>query len=790
MIPEAADQGDRRDDGPAVTAAAVSTRPRSSGFELSRRICTRSESGSEPRVTDLPTWPWRRGPSFRGFRLLRTKLTCAYLALCGLLLAAVLVTVYSSIDRNAERAVRSELDASAVVFDRIWQLRTGQMHRTASLLAHDFGFRAAVATRDAATVGSALHNLTQRAGVDLAVAADPDGRIIAVEGLPAADLGQLDWVADIDDQATGVVVIGGVAYEAAVTSVRAPMPVGKLIFAQRLDRAELASLAQLSPIPLQPRLLLGAAKGGWQGVAGDVTGDELRHAATAVADGAAPQASHVGDWLEVARPLHALGGGRAALLLRYPLAEAFAPFRPLFALLLGLGLAGSLAAALGSAALAREVTRPISRLRDAARRFELGEPVQVAVEGRDEIAALGQAFNQMTDEIGRRAQALEQARVQAESANRAKTDFLANMSHEIRTPLNGILGMAQVLIRDEADPVRQGHARLIQDSGEALLGILNSVLDLSKIEAGQLEVELGEFELGVLARSACAPFAGLAREKGLAFEIAVAADAEGACLGDVLRLRQVLANLASNAVKFTRAGAVAVDVRRTGDEVVFEVRDTGCGIPAETQERIFERFAQADSSTTRTFGGAGLGLAICRELVSLMGGRIWLASAPGEGSTFGVALPLPPVAGHAVPADPSAEDEGRPLRILAAEDNPTNAMILKALLEPAGVDLVVTEDGEKAVAAFGAAAYDLVLMDIQMPNMNGVDATRAIRRREAELGARRTPIVAVSANVMNHQIAEYLEAGMDGVVSKPVQAEVLYGAIEQALEDAAQRAVA
>jgi signal transduction histidine kinase/ActR/RegA family two-component response regulator len=486
----------------------------------------------------------------------------------------------------------------------------------------------------------------------------------------------------------------------------------------------------------------------------------------------------------VVRPLPTLGAGRAALVLRYPLAEALRPYRDLLALLLLFGAAGLALVAGGAWMLAREMTRPISALRTAAERLERGEEVQVAVTGRDEIASLGHTFNRMADGILKREAALELAREAAEAANRAKSEFLANMSHEIRTPLNGVLGMAQVMALSALDEVQTERLGVIRQSGEALLEILNSILDLSKIEAGQMKVEQSDFDLAATVSAACDPLGALATQKGVAFEVSMDREAAGRRRGDALRLRQVMANLVGNAVKFTEAGRICVRVRPQGDAVAFEVADTGVGIPQERQADIFEKFAQVDNSSTRRFGGTGLGLAICRELVMLMGGELSVESRLGEGSTFRFTLPLRRADAAPEPAEPRAIGglgHGAAVRVLVADDNATNRQIVAALLEPFALDLTLVKDGGEAVEACEHAAFDLVLMDIQMPRMSGVEATRQIRAREAREGRGRTPILALSANVMTHQIAEYRAAGVDGVVPKPIQAEQLFDALRETL---------
>jgi signal transduction histidine kinase len=388
---------------------------------------------------------------------------------------------------------------------------------------------------------------------------------------------------------------------------------------------------------------------------------------------------------------------------------------------------------------------------------------------------------------------LAEARDRAEAANLAKSRFLANMSHEIRTPLNGVLGMAQVLARSDLSPDDREKLEVIRASGETLLALLNDLLDLAKIEAGRAEIEVADFDLEAAVAAATRSFAALAAQKDVRFIVEVALEARGVWRGDGGRLRQVLGNLASNAVKFTAQGEIRACVRRTDTGIACTVSDTGSGIARDRLSQLFERFSQVDPTATRRFGGTGLGLAITRELVELMGGTVAATSVEGRGSAFTFELPLawvgPP------PAAAPAPDEAAslpPVRILAAEDNRTNQVLLSAMLAPVGAELRIAENGAEAVEAFAAGAYDLVLMDVQMPVMNGVDATRAIRALEAEAGRAPTPILALSANVMRHQTEEYLAAGMDGFVAKPIEMAALFAAIEDALaaRDPAQEAAA
>ena len=428
-------------------------------------------------------------------------------------------------------------------------------------------------------------------------------------------------------------------------------------------------------------------------------------------------------------------------------------------------------------------------LRDGGEEFWIAEVMQAM---RDERGAARRVIGAMQDITARKRseRALIQAKEEAEAATHAKSAFLATMSHEIRTPLNGVLGMAQAMAAGPLEAAQRDQLEVIRQSGETLLTVLNDLLDLSKIEAGRLELEEAEFDIGAVATSAHAAFSAIGAQKGLGFDLTVTRAAAGVYLGDATRVRQVLNNLISNALKFTEAGRVAVSVARCRGALTLTVADTGIGMSMAQQAVLFQKFAQADASTTRRFGGTGLGLAICRELTELMGGRVEVTSVEGEGSTFVATLPLPrqrrprrtvaaadPAGAHAQPF--AADSAG--LRLLAAEDNAMNQMVLKALLSQIGVEPVFVGDGVDAVAAWESADWDVILMDVQMPRMDGPTATRFIRERELARGRRRTPIVALTANAMTHQVNEYLGAGMDGFVAKPIQVERLFAALDAAM---------
>ena len=453
----------------------------------------------------------------------------------------------------------------------------------------------------------------------------------------------------------------------------------------------------------------------------------------------------------------------------------------------------------------------------------MGVPV-VVITGRDDMEAIDLAFaagatsfvvkpinwRLITHQLAyvlrnsRSEAAIRQARAAAESASRAKSVFLANMSHEIRTPLNGVIGLAGALGRTTLSDEQFEMVSLIRQSGQTLERFLTDILDVSKIEAGKLSLQIDTFDLREAIEAAVHLMQSAANEKCLNFSLAFGTNARGLFKGDTVRIRQIVSNLASNAVKFTKEGGVAVQVEVIEPELdgeaatlIIKVSDTGIGFDDEARVRLFHRFEQADGSITRQFGGTGLGLSICKALTEMMEGTINVTSVPNQGSTFMVKLPL----GRSMSLDdfdllsqtqltaanPATTEEiepSRQLRILLAEDHPTNQRVVAMILQPYGVDLTVVENGVKALEAFEAGKFDVVLMDMQMPEMDGLKATQAIRVLELTAQLPRTPIAMLSANAMNEHVEQALDAGCDVHIAKPVTPESLVKGIQAALASA------
>ena len=396
----------------------------------------------------------------------------------------------------------------------------------------------------------------------------------------------------------------------------------------------------------------------------------------------------------------------------------------------------------------------------------------------------GQVWQAWSESCAENAQLIDElkaARMAADAASQAKSIFLATMSHEVRTPLNGILGMTQVMALNPLDGQQRERVEIIRRSGETLLGTLNAVLDLSRIEAGRLELTDGIVRPAQMVSDSVSTFAASAMLKGVALTASTDASVAAACRGDPVRLRQVIDNLVGNAIKFTQAGSVKVSVASSAGELVFEVRDTGAGIAPDDLARVFDPFEQADGSHRRAHEGSGLGLTICRELAELMNGRLEAESTVGQGSVFRLTLPLQQVAEAQNDKPVSAPGAVGEVSVLVAEDNETNRIVIRSLLEHLGAQPHLVENGQQAIDALRVRAFQLVLMDVQMPVMDGLEATRAIRQGAVGSGVADIPIIGLTGNAMDHQVAECLAAGMTSVVAKPIQVPVLVEAINAAL---------
>ncbi len=860
------------------------------------------------------------------FKHLRIKLTVLYASLFAAVLLVLGLVGFMAMSGNVQRQVRDELTTSATVFERVWALRTAQLETGAELLAGDFGFRSAIATRDSATVRSALDNLRRRQRTDLALLIGVDGSITSAGDGPAPQLNP-DTVAGLegDEAVSGVMLLGDAPYQVVSVPARAPTTIGWVVFGAKLDRSQMSALERLAAISLNASVLHRTNSQPWRDGAARLPKAEAGRIAGFIDDTMRTQAIKPRTLtlagkasMVVAKPLPSIDPhAPAVLLLQYPLDRAMAPYRLLLGMLIGIGLLGLGAVLAGSWALARSVTRPVSALEDAARRLQRGETVQVAVETHDEIGRLAGSFNRMAAEITQReqelqatktfmdavvenlpamvvvkdlkhrfvllnrageellgvsraefvgktdhdlfpaeqadhfverdkvvlesgrlemipdepiqtahgerflqtkkiaipdaegrpeyllaisediterkraAEALQLARSRAEAANRAKSSFLANMSHEVRTPLNGVLGVAGVLGGTTLDTSQREMVQIIESSAGALQRVLNDVLDLARVEAGRMEIVEQAFRLDEAVEAVARSAAVDCQSKGLDFHLSIDLGGRRGVAGDRVRLQQVLGNLLSNAVKFTTRGEIrltAVLADAAADAYRFEVRDTGIGFDQAQAEALFTPFQQADNSDTRSFGGAGLGLSISRELARAMGGDLTAEGTPGQGAVFTLILVLP--SQDAAASEPAAphraatgnESAANGVRILLADDHETNHAVVRLILESVGVDLVGVEDGAAAVTAFKAGHFDLVLMDLQMPVMDGLTAIRLIREHEADTGAAPTPIVVLSANAMAEHVVSSRAAGADAHIAKPVTAPVLIGALEAALD--------
>ena len=492
-----------------------------------------------------------------------------------------------------------------------------------------------------------------------------------------------------------------------------------------------------------------------------------------------------------------LNGPDWYLLLTYPKSAmaASAAKSASWVLLLG-GVAALMQTLLVVTLARRTIVWPLRRLAVSCEPEAFGvavRPFVADVEARDdEIGVLAKALRSEREKTERVLASLEdrvrERTAALERANTEKSRFLANMSHELRTPLNGVIAISETLSAQQQTPHGRELAELIVSSGRLLEQVLTDILDFSKIEAGEITLVHEEFRMEAVVSRIAELHRAAAEAKGLDFTWSVTPDAQGGFVGDPVRLTQVLSNLLSNAVKFTDAGSVRLDVTTEGDRIRLSVSDTGIGFDDGVRARLFRRFEQADDSIRRRFGGTGLGLAISRALVELMGGEIEVESAPRRGSAFTVTAPLTRAAAGAA-AEAAAEPVGFDIsgaRILLAEDHPTNQKVVQLILQSVEVDPVIVENGALALERLIAERFDVVLMDMQMPEMDGLTATQLLRAHERANGLPYTPVIMLTANALDEHVRASHDAGADQHLSKPIRATALLSAIAEAIATGGQ----
>jgi signal transduction histidine kinase/ActR/RegA family two-component response regulator len=737
---------------------------------------------------------------------IRPRIFLAMAAVFGSLLVLTSLVIDGLVERFLEAEIANGLTQGRKASEGVLALRRA-LHmdeaRSAAQVPH---LRAVLDTLDEATIGYTLDELSGAYSASSIFVADGRGRVLAHAGAgPAPGTG-----AELDarlaralrgDEVTRLLELDGTLLSVAVQPVTLGdsvlgvlglgYPIGELA-------ADLHNVTGLDVTVLRGGRVAASA---WRPADGGESPPPDAAALAAVTAGDSARLVLAGrESMATAMPLDP----DTRLMLSRPLDPILAHFRRAKLEMLACGIALAALGLLVSQWVSRRIARPIRELTEAADALSRGElDAEVRVASGDEIGALGRSFNTMARQLeALMHEAVRKARA-AEQANEAKSVFLATMSHEIRTPLNGVIGFAEQLLDSPLTPEQREHVRILHGSAEDLLAILDDVLDFARIDAGELRLEQVDLHVPTCLKRALDPVRGAIEAKGLELSVAVDGDVPEALTGPAVRLRQIVLNFASNAAKFTERGSIDVraSLATAGEREVtlrIAVRDTGIGIARDRQGRLFQPFEQLDSGSDREYGGTGLGLAICKDLAELMGGRVGVESEPGRGSTFWVEVPLArPEAARDDPA-PRAAEPAAPLpsaaapsagriagdprraaqRVLVVEDNPVNRKVTTLILSKAGWSVAHAENGLEALERCAEERFDLVLMDCQMPALDGFEATRRIRERERGSGER-VPIVALTANALVGDRETCLAAGMDDFVAKPVHAQALVAVIER-----------
>ena len=716
------------------------------------------------------------------FRNFQSRILFFSLGLLAIILVGSFIVVNLAYKQNANQQIKSSLAVAKKVFNRLIEAQAHDHSENAYILSSDFGFKQVIATQDHQTILSALENLQQRIGADAVMLVSPDLQLRADTTHPeesgAFFAANVVERAQQEGKANAIILMDGHPYQMVVVPIMAPDVIGWLCVSFRISRIlvdELKELTQTDVSLLQIgypdqlslltsslsssmgyALLKALSSTGWQSLDSILLSlNQNRYISSTINLASNEQVSIV-------------------VVIQKSLDKELIPFHRLQWILLAIALISLLLAFLGSLFVARSVSKPIKKLAAGVREVGKGRyDYRIDVNSTDEIGELGLAFNEMVITKGEQ-EILQKAKESAETASLAKSDFLANMSHELRTPLNSILGYAQLLQRYSLPPQKQTKVlNTIEQSGKHLLSLINEILDLSKIEAGQLQLQSTSFNLRQMLDNIVETMQTRAKSKGLSFKHEFPMETDQWLMTDKKRLLQVVINLLDNAIKYTKAGSVIFKVEKIGETYHFLVSDTGIGIAQEHLDDIFTSFHQLHQ-TQDYIEGTGLGLAISGRLVRLLGGQLQVNSQLGIGSQFWFDLDIATTQALAETSSDSNQIitgvKGHRQKILIADDKEDNRTLLVDMLSPFDFDCHEAIDGEDCIEQALSGKPDLILMDSRMPVMDGIETCQRIRKNEK---IKHIKIIAISANIYQHHRQRCLDAGADDFLGKPLQLQQL-----------------